>query len=190
MLYTSWILYEKLDKVYNLDGPGVSKKYLNSHKDQIEKVGKKDIIQHAKWSVVGNLLFGIPNSYERKLDVDEHKLDRFIGKKETGLFGKIKRLFCKHSTVCVTPDRKREDKWELKDGKEDGLSKFLGGLSRSVDIFVPEPITYAIGSIASWIAEKVLVVPENETEQDPKEEVIPAMPRKALADGEEIELAM
>lgn len=183
-------LYEKLDKVYNLDGPGVSKKYLNSHKDQIEKVGKKDIIQHAKWSVVGNLLFGIPNSYERMLGVDEHKLDRFIGKKETGLFGKIKRLFCKHSTVCVTPDRKQEDKWELKDGKEDGLSKFLGSLSRSVDIFVPEPITYAIGSIASWIAEKVLVVPENETEQAPKEEVIPAMPRKALAEGEEIELAM
>ena len=57
-------------------------------------------------------------------------------------------------------------------------------------MFVPEPITYALGSIASWIAEKVLVVPENETEQAYKEEVIPAMPRKALADGEEIELAM
>ena len=114
-------LYEKLDKVYNLDGPGVSKKYLDSHKEQIEKLGERDIVQHAKWSVVGNLLFEIPNSYERELDINENKLDRFMGKKENGLLGKIKRLFCKHSTVCVTPEKKQEDKWELKDGKEDGL---------------------------------------------------------------------
>ena len=86
-------LYEKLDKVYNLDGPGVSKKYLDSHKEQIEKLGERDIVQHAKWSVVGNLLFEIPNSYERELDINENKLDRFMGKKENGLLGKIKRLF-------------------------------------------------------------------------------------------------
>lgn len=177
-------LYEKLDKVYNLDGPGVSKKYLDSHKEQIEKLGERDIVQHAKWSVVGNLLFEIPNSYERELDINENKLDRFMGKKENGLLGKIKRLFCKHSTVCVTPEKKQEDKWELKDGKEDGLSKFLGTLSRSVDIFVPEIITFAVGKIAFWMAEKVIVEPENETEQPLKEEVIPEAPRKVVADEE------
>jgi hypothetical protein len=107
-----------------------------------------------------------------------------MGKKENGLLGKIKRLFCKHSTVCVTPEKKQEDKWELKDGKEDGLSKFLGELSRSVDIFVPEIITFAVGKIAFWMAEKVIVEPENETEQPLKEVVIPEAPRKVVADEE------
>ena len=181
---------EELDKVYNLDGPGVSKKYLDSHKEQIEKLGERDIVQHAKWSVVGNLLFEIPNSYERELDINENKLDRFMGKKENGLLGKIKRLFCKHSTVCVTPEKKQEDKWELKDGKEDGLSKFLGELSRSVDIFVPEIITFAVGKRAFWMAEKVIVEPENEAKQDQKEELMPEMPKKALSSGEEIEVIM
>ena len=180
-------LYEKLDKVYNLDGPGVSQKYLEAHKQQIEKVSEKDIIQHAKWSVVGNLLFEIPNSFSRQLDVNEKKLDKFIGEKEPGILGKIKKLFCKHSTVCVTPENNKQEEWELKDGKEDGLSKFLGKLSRSVDVFVPEPITYSIGAIASWIAEKVLV---NTTEQTKNKGVFQMIPNRVIEEREDSELAM
>ena len=183
-------LYEKLDKVYNLDGPGVSQKYLEAHSQQIEKVANRDIIQHPKWSVVGNLLFEIPNSFNRQLEINEQKLDKVTREKKPGIIGMIRELFGKHSTVCVTPENNKQEEWELKDGKEDGLSKFLGKLSRSVDVFVPEPITYSIGAIASWIAEKILVVPENTAEKNGNAEVLQKIPNRTLDEIEEPELAM
>ena len=155
---------DKLYKAYNLDGPGVSKKYLEHHKEKIEKVSQKDAIQHVRWSVVGNLMFDLPGTYSTNIKVNDRKLDEYIGEKSDTALGQLKRMFCKHSTVCVTPKYDINEGWDVEEGEKDGLSKFLGTFSRSVDAFIPEPITYAFGSISLWLAEKILVRPENNKE--------------------------
>ena len=160
----------KLYKAFNLDGPGVSQKYLRHNKEEIEKVATKDVIQHVRWSVVGNLLFDIPGTCSKNIKVNDRKLDKYIGEKDDTALGQLKRMFCKHSTVCVTPIYDMNEGWDVEEEKKDGLSKFLGTFSKSVDAFIPEPITYAAGSISLWLAEKILV--RSDTKKDITEDII------------------
>lgn len=47
-------LFDKIDKVANLDGPGVSKMYLEKHKEAIARIIPKTV--HYQWSMVGTIL--------------------------------------------------------------------------------------------------------------------------------------
>ena len=51
----------KVKRVFNLDGPGFSKRYLMKHQQEIKRIGfdrngkESKIVQHTKWSLIGNL---------------------------------------------------------------------------------------------------------------------------------------
>lgn len=46
----------------------------------------------------------------------------------------------------------------------------MGTFSKTVDAFIPEPITYAAGSVSLWLAEKILV--RSDTKKDITEDII------------------
>lgn len=56
------MLFDKINKSYNFDGPGVSDEYIHRHKNSIDKSASKII--HYKWSPIGSLLYNLPGENE------------------------------------------------------------------------------------------------------------------------------
>ena len=179
--------FPKLHKAFNLDGPGFSKKYLKNHKEEIKKVGidadgnTTNIVQHPKWSLIGDLLHDLtyysedgakPAENSSFLKIDEEKLSgftEFVHRSKSfkiEVVDSLKKHFFRHSTEVVTPrydENNRPDmaSWEVEEGKQDTLSKFFGSFSRGVDTFVPTIITRNVGRVCTWIAEKVIIRPKD-----------------------------
>lgn len=119
---------EKIDRCTNLDGPGFSEEYLEKHREDIEKV--RNLLEHFKWSIVGNLLFDV---------VPEEKVQRI---KSEGSVGE------NHLLKYVQYD---EHGNFIKD-EQDGWEKTVEIISRHVDSMGWEVLDLAAitSGLAAW----------------------------------------
>ncbi len=132
-------IYNKLNKVCNFDGPGVSDEYITRHQTAINKVSKEKKIEmiHYGWSPVGKLLNGFPG--EKEVDL---KTRKYYG--NGGLIDKIfYYTFGKHNTKSLIFD----EKGQAERGKEGVLAKGLHAISLAFEQ-IPT-ITHSAYSLAA-----------------------------------------
>ena len=140
-------IYNRLNEVYNCDGPGVSDEYLNKNKTAIQKVASK--ITHFKWSPVGSLLYNLPGEKEKFLKIREYYGDGNI-KDKIGYY-----TFGKHDTRSLVFDKEGN----AEPGKEDILSKSLRGISLGLEQF--PTVTTSLYNLAASTIGKMIYQKEN-----------------------------
>lgn len=118
---------EKIDRCTNLDGPGFSEEYLEKHREDIEKVS--NLLDHFKWSIVGNLLFDVPGA-----EVQRVKSDGVVG--------------MEHLLKNVQYD----EKGNFIPDKQESWEKAVEEISRHIDSMGMEVVALAVGTngLASW----------------------------------------
>jgi hypothetical protein len=85
---------DKIDSVYNMDGPGHSQEFLNAHAPDIEKLQGK--LHHRRWSLVGMLLNDMPGCDSIIVETNPFSRD-----------GEPSNLLFKHDTGFVATDKNR-----------------------------------------------------------------------------------
>ena len=140
-------IYDRLGKVYNFDGPGVSDEYLDRHSTAISKVSDK--ITHYKWSPVGSLLYDLPGVNEVYLKTRKYYGDGNF-KDKIGYY-----TFGKHDTRSLIFD----ENGEAERGKEGVLAKSLGSISHGFEQF--PNATNAVSAIAHATIGKMIYQKED-----------------------------
>lgn len=140
-------IYEKLGKVHNFDGPGVSDEYIEKHATAISKVSNK--ITHYKWSPVGSLLYDLPGENEIFLKTRKYYGDGNL-KDKIGYY-----TFGKHDTRSLIFN----ENGEAERGKEGLLAKSLGGVSIGFEQF--PNVTSVVSSIAHATIGKMIYQKED-----------------------------
>lgn len=140
-------IFDKIDRAYNFDGPGVSDEYIHKNRNSIDKAASK--ITHYKWSPIGSLLYNLPGENEVFL-----KTRKYYG--EGGFKDKIRYYtFGKHDTKSLTFD---ENGMAIR-GKEGFLAKKLKKVS--LDFEQIPTITNAIYALAASTVGKLIYKKED-----------------------------
>ena len=111
---------ERIDRVVSMDGPGFSEEYLRDHASEIRKLTDEKKLEHAQWSVVGNLLSqpeGVSNRILEANDVYSREWDVLgIGRHD------LKSL-------------KIDEKGFFLESSVDGTARYAGALSKEMDAY-------------------------------------------------------
>ena len=117
----------------------------------ITKSATAVVLVAALHSLVGGCVSGM---YNYATSEDGKKVDQSVSYSVVESFNPDEKPDEMETTSDVDLEALLSD---IEIAEKDGLSKLLGNLSRTVDVFVPEPITYAVGKVSSWLAELLLV---------------------------------
>lgn len=138
------MLFSKIEKSFNLDGPGVSQEYIEEHAQKIEKAAPK--LTHLKWSAVGDLLSDIPGEDSEYLAINEQLY-------KDDPIARIKyKTITRHRTTSLIFD----GNGKAIRGRQDTVSKRFSILSKLMDKLIPEWLTTELYVAADWVFEQIL----------------------------------
>ena len=143
-------LFDKIDQVVNMDGPGFSDEYIADNREAIAKIAPKS--KHYKWSMVGSLLYDLPGEKKEFLKVAKDTESKT-------LLDKLKyKFFLRHHTKSIMFD----ENGMAERGKQDIISKGFEVASHMVEK-IPSEITYGIACITNTIFSKFTYEKEDGT---------------------------
>lgn len=111
-------LDNSISECISLDGPGFSNEFVKHYTKEIKKICTK--IRHYRWSLVGTLLFDLP-----EVTYNFYSVDNKSNKRDKIDMNKLTR----HDTKYLAFD----DKNNLIQGSQDNLSKVMSKISKTVD---------------------------------------------------------
>ncbi len=143
-------IFDKIDQVVNMDGPGFSDEYISNNREAISKIAPK--AKHYKWSMVGSLLYDLPGEKKEFLKVAKDTESKT-------LLDKLKyKFFLRHHTKSIMFD----ENGRAERGKQDIISKGFEVASHLVEK-IPSDITYGLACITNTIFSKFTYEKEDGT---------------------------